>query len=296
LFVAIFFAFVQFSKPVSNDSALKEFLITKGSSASQIANDLEEEKIIRSSLAFKFYIQFTGKQSKILAGEFRLSPSMSLSEIVDTLQKGPVEIWVTIPEGLRHEEIAEKFASNLGKDESFQDELERIMAPHEGYLFPETYLFSKEITTEKILNKLLATYNLKTADEPTNDEIIMASIIERETKSDAEKPIVAGILYKRIENGWPLQVDASIQYAKGNWKPILVSDKELNSLYNTYKYQGLPPGPICNPGISSINAAQNPKESEYWYYLHEDNGTIHYASSLEEHNVNIRKYLLDWIK
>lgn len=278
-------------KPVGTGQVSKSFLIPKGSSASQIGNNLEKEGLIRSSLAFKIYVQFSGKQRSISAGEFKLSPSMNLFEIVDTLQKGPIELWVTIPEGLRHEEIAAKFTEGLEKDAAFQKELTSLFSTHEGYLFPETYLFPKEITAQKILDKMLSTFDAKVGQNVTKEQVIMASIIERETKGDAEKPVVAGILYKRIENGWPLQVDASIQYVKGDWKPILVADKELNSSYNTYKYQGLPPGPISNPGLASIEAAMNPENSDYWYYLHEDDGTIHYAKTIEEHNANIRKYL-----
>lgn len=290
-------------RPVSKDETVRSFLITKGSSASQIGNSLQKEGFIKSSLSFKVFVQLTDKQSKIAAGEFRLSPSMDLFEIVETLQKGPVEIWVTIPEGLRHEEIAQKFADGLGKDSQFVDEFVLLSSTKEGYLFPDTYLFPKSTTASKIIEKMLSTFELKTKDGVTLREIIMASIIERETKGDEEKPIVSGILYKRIENDWPLQVDASVQYAVSSikcqvsssncnyWKPILVSDKELNSPFNTYKYPGLPPGPISNPGLASINAAINPVDSDYWYYIHDEKGVIHYAKDLDGHNANIRKYL-----
>lgn len=278
-------------KSVSNDENVSDFLIIKGSSASQIGRNLQKEGLIKNSLAFKVYVQFTGRQSKISAGEFRLSPSQSLFEIVQTLQKGPVEIWVTIPEGLRHEEIAQKFADGLKKNSEFVNEFIFLASTKEGYLFPDTYLFPKTTTPLKIVEKMLATFNLKTKTGVNESQVIMASIIERETRGDAEKPVVAGILYKRIENGWPLQVDASIQYVKGNWKPMLSSDKELNSPYNTYKFQGLPPGAISNPGIASINAAINPTNSDYWYYIHDEKGVIHYAKDLDGHNSNIRKYL-----
>ncbi|MBL7036382.1 endolytic transglycosylase MltG [Candidatus Microgenomates bacterium] len=291
LIVGGFIAINNSVKPVSGDDSVHSFLITKGSSASQIGKNLQKEGLIKSSLAFKIYVQFTGRQSKISAGEFRLSPSQSLFEIVATLQKGPVEIWVTIPEGLRHEEIAQKFADELSKDNQFVNEFIALSSTHEGYLFPDTYLFPKSTTASKIVEKMLSTFDIRTKTGVTENQVIMASIIERETKGDAEKPVVAGILYKRIENEWPLQVDASIQYAKGDWKPILSSDKELNSSYNTYKFQGLPIGPISNPGIASINAAVNPTTSDYWYYLHDEKGVIHYGLDLDDHNANIRKYL-----
>src|SRR5581483_2493272 len=118
-----------------------------------------------------------------------------------------------------------------------------------------------------------------------------ASIIERETKSEEERPIVAGILLKRINAGWPLQADATIQYALGNWDPVNADDLKIQSPYNTYLNTGLPPTPICNPGLSSINAAKNPTQSNYWYYLHDKDGQIHYATTIDEQNANIAKYL-----
>jgi UPF0755 protein len=103
--------------------------------------------------------------------------------------------------------------------------------------------------------------------------------------------VVAGILKKRLQIGMPLQVDATIQYLKGNWQPIILEDRKIKSLYNTYLNEGLPPGPICNPGLASIQAVQNPTQTDYWYYLHDTKGVIHYARSLEEQNLNIQQYL-----
>jgi UPF0755 protein len=278
-------------EPVSGQEKSVDFLITKGSSVTLIANNLYKNGLIKSPLAFKFYVQLMGKQKRIAAGEFRLSPSNDLFETVDILQKGPIELWVTIPEGLRHEEIATKFTNGLEKDEAFTQEFVSLAEDLEGYLYPDTYLFPKEVTAQQVVNRMKDTFNKKVGTEITQNQVIMASLIERETKGNAEKPVVAGILYKRIANGWPLQVDATIQYAKGSWASIYSEDKQLNSLYNTYKYQGLPPGPISNPGLPSLKAAQNPEESEYWYYIHDNSGQIHYGVTLEDHNSNIAKYL-----
>ena len=131
----------------------------------------------------------------------------------------------------------------------------------------------------------------------------LASIIERETKGADERPVVAGILLKRLNAGWPLQVDASVQYAVSSsncrgrildceWWPILTrSDLDIDSRYNTYKYAILPPGPIANPGLTSLQAAVYPQSSDYWYYIHDDKGIIHYAKTHEEHNENVARYL-----
>lgn len=301
LLMGVFFIRQMFL-PVSNDNTSIDFLITKGSPVSLIGNNLYKEGLIRNSTVFKFYVQLSNSQDKIQAGEFSLSKNLSLGQILDELKKGPKEIWVTIPEGLRREEISLRFASSLDKDENFAKEFLLLSEDKEGYLFPDTYLFPKSTSASVIVTKMLSTFDKKVS-EVTYKELIMASLIERETLSDDEKPIVAGILFKRINNGWPLQVDATVQYAKANtlcqkefvnckyWDQIFNLDKEINSLYNTYKYQGLPPAPIANPGLVSIDAARNPKDSNYWYYIHDKKGVIHYANSLEEHHDNIEKYL-----
>lgn len=138
-----------------------------------------------------------------------------------------------------------------------------------------------------------------------NEIITLASIVERETKTDEERPLVAGILIKRLKDGWPLQVDASVQYAVATknckvfgaeckWWPILSKeDMSINSPFNSYKFKGLPPHPIANPGLSSIKAVIYPKESDYWFYLHDKSGKIYFAKTTEEHKENIRKYLIE---
>lgn len=301
--ISIFLIFYirQTFSSVSDDDKSIDFMINKGSSVSLIGNNLEKAGLIRNGITFKFYVQVTNSQNKIQAGEFQLSPNLSMIGIVEKLKKGPTEIWVTIPEGLRREEIANKFVVALNKDEEFLNEFLDLTSSKEGYLFPDTYLFPKVATAPQIVTKLTTTFNKKVSDA-TFQQIIMASLLERETFTDSEKPIVAGILYKRMENDWPLQVDATLQYAKDSvkckntkdckyWDPIYSEDKEIKSAFNTYKHFGLPPSPISNPGLTSIQAAISPEESDYWYYIHDNDGKIHFAKTLEEHNQNVSKYL-----
>jgi len=282
------------SKPVSSDKNFKDFLIVKGSGASQIGNKLYKEGLIKSPLAFKIYVQIAGKAGKILAGEYRLAPNLSLFEIANQLGKGPIEVWVTIPEGLRREEVADRFSKSLVKDEGFVQEFLSLSDGEEGYLFPDTYLFPKTASASAVINKMKAVFDSKTSQMGlTRDQVILASLIERETKTAEERPIVAGILTNRLEAGMTLQVDATIQYAKGNWEPVVSADKNISSPYNTYKFAGLPPGPIASPGLSSLQAAANPADTDYFYYLHDSKGKIYYARTLAAHNENIRKYLTD---
>lgn len=291
-------------RPASGETSLKDFLIIKGSSASQIGNKLEKESLIRNALAFKIYVQVSGNARSIQAGEYRLSPSYSLFKMVDELTRGPAEIWVTIPEGLRREEIAERFTSAFGQGEDFTQEFLSAAKDIEGFLFPDTYLFPKDAAASLVVKKMRSTFDIKTAElnegikasELTLREIvILASIIERETRTEDERPIVAGLLINRLNIGMGLQADATVQYAvatSSNWWPILTKDDlQVNSPYNTYRFRGLPPAPIANPGLSSIKAAVFPEDSEYLYYLHDSKGQVYFARTLTEHNENVRKYL-----
>lgn len=319
LFLVAGFAWLQVNlRPVSGDTSFKDVLITKGLSAYDIGAKLKESGLVRDALIFKLYVQLTGKQGKLFAGDFRLSPNMSLPQIVDALSKGPVEIWVTIPEGLRREEIADKFISGFGLGgtdaDNFRTEFLSTSKNKEGFLFPDTYLFARTASASAIVVKMESTFDKKLTQQmqqdvaksgySMNEIITIASLIERETKTDAERPVVAGILYNRLAAGWPLQVDAAVQYAVANsnlksknskldeyWVPLTKADLEIVSPYNTYKNTGLPPTPIANPGILSIDAAIYPTGSDYMFYLHDTNGVIHYAKTIQEHNANIKKYL-----
>jgi UPF0755 protein len=303
------------SKAPSQDTSTQDFLVVRGRSASQIGEALFAEGLIESPLAFKIYVQVSGKSSKILAGQFRISPSFPLTKVVDTLTKPPAELWVTIPEGLRREEVVERFIKGLEIKEAeapaFRQEFLDASSGQEGYLFPDTYLFPRDVDATAIVKRMRSTFDLRAKDLEREissstlslDEIItLASIIERETKTDEERGVVAGILLNRLEIDMGLQADATVQYAialvncraklECNWWPVLTRDDlDINSPFNTYRFRGLPPSPIANPGFSSLKAAVNPEETDYLYYLHDAEGGIHYAQTLAEHNENVRRFL-----
>jgi UPF0755 protein len=301
------------TKPISASEEKIRFVIPRGRTAGQVAESLYEKKLIKNPLAFKFYVQLTGVASKIQAGEFNLSSNMNMYEILDNLFKGPLEIWVTIPEGLRQEEVIEIFIQTLEMSTAqaiiFRQDFLKESYNMEGYLFPDTYLFPRDAQALQIVARMKSVFDSKISTEMEGNYnlsqiVTLASLLERETITNAERPIVAGVIYKRLEADWPLQIDASVQHAVAtancelrianceNWWPILTLEdlEETNSPYNTYKFTGLPPTPIASPGISSIKAAISPEESPYWYYIHAD-GQIHYAKTLAEHNRNIRVYL-----
>lgn len=304
------------SQPVSEVISQQRFVIPKGLSAAEVGAKLSKQGLIKNPLAFKIYVQVGGKAKKMQAGEYNLSPSLSLPEIVEKLTQGPDELWVIIPEGLRREEIVERLIESLemapGQAASFKQEFLKLSEGKEGFLFPDTYLFARDTQADLVVRKLMVTFDEKimlfkdeidSGPHTLNQIITLASIIERETATDEERPVVAGILLKRLEAGVALQTDATVQYAQATqkcgarstnceWWPVITrQDLEIASSYNTYKFTGLPPGPIANPGLSSIEAVVAPQGSPYWYYIHDSEGGIHYARTLEEHNGNIRRYL-----
>ena len=260
--------------------------------------------MIRSPSAFSLYTRFKGLSSKLSAGTFNLSPAMSVPEIIEVLLNKPAEVWVTLIEGWRVEEMAAKLNKELGISES-----EFLKYAKEGYSFPDTYLFAHDATAEQIANRLNDTFAERFSDELKNkmkaqglrvDEgVILASIVEREARSDKARTEVASILLKRLKIGMGLNADATLQYALGYqadekswWKRHLSNeDKKIDSPYNTYSYRGLPPAPIANPGLSSLQAVANADPSTpYLYYYHDSKGNSHYAKTLDEHNQNVANY------
>jgi UPF0755 protein len=292
------------SAPDPQDNTPVIFIIQKGEGVKSIASRLSQQSLIRSPTAFYILIKVNRIERQLQAGDFRLSRSMDAQTISRELTHGIHDVWVTTLEGWRDEEIAVKLTKDLDIPES-----EFLKVAREGYMFPDTYQIPREATVGAIVELFSDTFNRKITpvinSEVTNNGlsfeeiIILASIVEREGKNNTDRPVIAGILLNRLRDKQPLQADATLQYALGyqmfekTWwkKNISEEDKALKSPYNTYIYSGLPPAPICNPGLESVTAVIHPKKTDYFYYLHDPAGQIHYAVTLEEHNVNITKYL-----
>lgn len=199
------------------------------------------------------------------------------------------EVTVTIPEGYNVRQTGEMF-EKLGMFS--KDEFVKIAQKEEGYLFPDTYRFYKTAKTEDVVAKMKDNFNKKVVPETSPEVIIMASLLEEEVKSMDDRKIVAGILWKRLDRGMGLNVDAALTYVLGKAsRELTAEDLKYDSPYNTYKYRGLPPTPISNPGLDAISAAQNPTQSLNFYYLTDKEGKTHYAATLEEHALNKWKYL-----
>lgn len=291
--------------PASSDKETKTVIIPKGAGVDSIANLLKKEDLIKSPLAFKILVKQKRYGSKLQAGTFKLSPSKGAEEILNILIGGPDEVWVTFLEGWRVEEDQSELSKNFGDSSKKFTTLAK-----EGYTFPDTYLFPKEISMEKVAQILRDNFDKKYSEELKQEVkskglteaqgVILASIVEREARSDEARKMVAGILLKRLKIGMKLDVDSTVQYAlvpKGSENPpaggwwkrnITKEDKEIDSPYNTYTNPGLPPAPICNPSLASLQAVANAdSNTPYLYYYHDSKGNSHYAKTLEEHNENV---------
>jgi len=278
----------------------KLFSIERGQNVFQIAENLEREGLIKNKYFFDFYVFLKGVQRKLQAGEYELSPSMSIAEIAKKIILGDVvKEEITIIEGWNLKDIGFYF-ENKGMFQA--EELYDERAEVEGYFFPDTYQIRRGATLAEIINKAVDNFNKKLTSDLRGEierqgktifEIVtMASLIEKEVKTKEDKELVSGILWKRLENNIPLQVDATITYITGKrTTKISKEETQIDSPYNTYKYLGLPIGPICNPGLESISAALYPKSSQYWYYLSVPEGETIFSKTLEEHNYAKAKYL-----
>lgn len=246
--------------PVSSTGKEQIFSVEKGQGSFKIAENLEKEGLISSKLFFSFYIFLAGDQKKLQAGGYFISPAESIAKIANKIVSGDIaKITIIIPEGWTQKQIEEALNLKLPGDNL------------EGYLFPDTYHLPFGATGEEVAKIMKDNFGKKTADlEITDDIVVMASIVEREVRTQKDKELVSGILWKRLKVGMPLQVDVAM------W---------------TYKNKGLPPAPIANPGLESILAALNPKASSYWYYLSKPDGTTVFSRTLEEHNLARVKYL-----
>lgn len=284
--------------PKSNTSSI--FVVNKGDGVREIAINLKENGLIKNQIIFFLIVKQLGLDTKIQAGDFRLSPKMTATEIAQNLTHGTLDIWITIPEGKRSEEIAEILKEKLG---TYNDSWQNILKSNEGYLFPDTYLFPKGTDINTIISIMKSNFNTKIKsiglsqhNNRLKEIVIIASLIEREALIDEEKPIIASVIANRLKDGMPLEIDATLQYIKGKdltgkwWSIPTVEDKKIASEFNTYKNAGLPPFPISNPGLEAIKAALNPQTSNYYYYIHDSDGNVHFAKTLKEHNANINKY------
>ena len=314
----------QIDSPVSDDDTEVVFVVQEGETATGIANRLEKEGLIRNALVFRLLARNRGLDAGIEAGEHRLRRNMRTSEVLAALQSASArQDRMTVLEGWRAIEIAdeaefrgiatrEEFLALAGSGNWPYDFLrDRPPASSlEGYLFPDTYELTPGITARDLIGKMLDNFNLRVLPEwdkrprdlelTLHEAITLASIVEREAQVPEERPLIAGVYLNRLRRGMLLQADPTVQYALvdvpaptfgGYWKKELsAADLSVDSPYNTYRTPGLPPGPICNPGLASIQAALRPAATEYLYFVAKGDGSHVFAETLAEHDENVRLY------
>lgn len=288
------------------EGSARFFSVPDGAGFFDIVDQLKRDSLIKSSFAFKTLAILKGDANDLKAGRYRLSPTLSSFEILHLLVEGARrEITVVIPEGSTVYEIDRVLSNNGVLDER---ELSRYAEAHalEGHLFPDTYRFFTGSNVEEVADKFLANFEKKAtpilgeSGARRNENLILASLLEKEVPDFKDMQIVAGIIKKRSSAGMPLQIDATICYIKEgktldisfSCYPLTPLDFKIESHYNTYLYPGWPLGPISNPGENALRAAVSPKKSPYWYYLSDpvSKKTI-FAQTLDEHNQNRFKYL-----
>ena len=317
--------------PAGTESTLHPFTIAPGETAATVTTRLEEAGLIADADLFRLYMRYYGIDQRLAAGDFELAPSMSMAEIAQRLQQAHFEeIVVTIPEGMRAEEVADLLnvesitdgdaflalvhggsatARALGDYPWLPDGLTTL----EGYLFPDTYRLPARATPADLIRRMLDNFAQRVTPEvlaPATQAgrgiaqvITMASIVEREATRADERPLIASVYWNRVSGacsaetgGAYLQADPTVQYAAGRpgewwWKPPSVEAyQEIQSPYNTYLRPGLPPAPIASPGLSAIEAASQPAETLYCFFLGVGDGSHVFATTLAEHEANIARY------
>jgi UPF0755 protein len=298
-----------FSAPDSKSTKIQTFTVSLKIAQPDIISRLHSQGLIKNITAFKIASKLRGVNT-IQPGGYFLSKNMNVWQLTQQLKSGPKLKWVVIPEGLRKEEIGEKLQKVLNWSQQDLDDWNNKFTALkyddiEGVYFPDTYLIpinEKPVDTAKRFinhfNEKFAPYFGQFSQKGVmwTTGLRFASVIQREAGSKADMPLIAGILWNRLNQNIKLEIDATVQYARGKtnsgwWTPIKPSDKEIDSPYNTYLNEGLPLHPICNPGLDAIDAVLNPETTDCLYYLHDSNRQIHCAKTLEEHQANIDKYL-----
>lgn len=322
--------FVKINKPVSSINSSVAFVVNKGDSATDISAGLRASKVISNEYIFLTYLKLNSATGSMMAGEYLLNRNMSMVEVADILTSGKIirdEKIVTMTEGMTNKQISQYlFKRSIGRE----DELEQVLKNKDikflyletatsfnfqGFLFPDTYKLGKDEGVAELINKMLSNFASKIDDKlimkiegsgkSLKNVLIMASIIEKEvgrnkdrvTEEDIEalkqeRRLVSSVFYNRLKIDMPLESDATVNYVTGKAdRQPLFSDTKVKSAYNTYINKGLPPGPICNPGLDSIMAAIEPAESDYLYFINKVDGEAVFSKTYAEHLQNKAEWL-----
>lgn len=302
IFLIVTLGYKNLLQPPSNFPVTETLVIEPGQSFRSVASNLEEQNYVKSDKLMLLRQYFRSEPLVLKASKYKFETPLTLPEIEERLSKGDFShdlLVLTHKEGSSVEDlalVASKIIPNFD-----QNKFIILAKPHEGKLFPDTYHLPQDFSEEELLELLLKAFTDKTL--PLQDEIlkssltldqiiILASILEREANSEESMKMVSGIIANRLEIGMPIQVDATMEYVlKKPLKDLSPEDLKLDTPYNTYLYQGLPPTPIGNPGLLAISAVLNPTKSDYLFYITGSDGNFYYAKNFEAHKLNIARYL-----
>jgi len=295
--------------PVSRVAEQWVLIVPQQNAEFDVPAELKKLGLIKNESAFRLFMDITAVGKSVVPGGYRLNTSMPAWVIAEKITDTPQFFWVTVREGLRKEQIGELLGTTLGWTPEQENEWNAFNADsaeyREGVYFPDTYLLPTDEPVPLVAKRFLDNFNTKFApyvDKFTAKNIKwttalkIASLIERESGGDSDKALIAGIIWKRLDIDMRLEIDATLQYIRGNsedgwWPRVVPQDKYLESPYNTYRNKGLPPGPISNPGLAAIEAVLNPEETDCIFYLHSSDREIHCAVTYQEHLENIDTYL-----
>lgn len=291
-----------FLAPPSNFPSGDIVVISRGTSVSDIAKQFSDAHIIAHPVILNLVLRISGASSRVKSGAYLFDAPQNVFSVASRISSGAYgmpPIKITFPEGMTVRDISKKVAEALPLISAH--DFAAVGKSEEGYLFPDTYLLQSDASVTSIVETMRTNFDTKTASLTAEikasghsiaDVVTMASLVEKEARTDTNRRVVAGVLWNRLARGMPLQVDAVFGYIynRDTYSPSL-EDLKVDSPYNTYIHTGLPPGPICNPGLESIQAALNPTKTNYLYYLTDINGVMHYAMTFAGHQANQRQYL-----
>jgi UPF0755 protein len=313
LFLVTVVGVASLFQPPSGSKQVVRVEVPRNATLRTIAERLEQKGLIRHRYAFMLLARIMGESNSLKAGEYELQPRMQVLEIIDKLSRGDATaVWFTVPEGYTAPQVAQTLSElgmidrrhfiRLSESDGSRFDV-GVSVPRrslEGYLFPDSYKFKKGVSEATIISGMLKNFHTQVVDGlrgeirgndlPLDKLVILASLIEREARVPEDRPLISAVIRNRLKRKMLLQIDATVLYALGHHKDrVLFADLKVDSPYNTYKYPGLPPGPICNPGIESIKAALRPAKVDYLYYVARSNGSHIFSTTLAEHNAAIKK-------
>ncbi|MEI8230213.1 MAG: endolytic transglycosylase MltG [Candidatus Peregrinibacteria bacterium] len=308
--IVVVFLLLLRSCSAKPDESINIFTVNRNTVSSMTKEKLLQQKWMQGHWFFGLSMLVHGGYARIRPGAYRIADSMSSWTIAGVLTADPPLHWVIIPEGLRKEQVADRLAAALGWDQMKRDAflVVPIQRPYDladGFYFPDTYLIPTDETVTQVANRFMNRFNenfapyvegFRKANIKADTALKIASIIQKEAGGQNDMPLIAGILWNRLLIKMPLEIDATLQYARGDtgsgyWAPITPAAKAIDSPFNTYKFKGLPPSPISNPGLDAIDAVLHSTETQCLFYLHDHNRNIHCAETYAEHLNNIDTYL-----